>query len=183
MVAVLRMSVLYFAYGSNMQTATLSGRRGITPRRALPARLLDWRLVFDKPAVVPIGEAYANLVSEPGAEVIGVLYDVSAGDLAHIELTEGVLIGNYGRVEVVVTALAEPDIPLPAVTLVSEAHDPHLGPSDRYMRCLVAGAEEHGLPAEYVAFLRRVPSRPETPEAIAMRGLIDAGFRAVKSPS
>ena len=41
--------VWYFAYGSNMQSATLRGRRGIAYRRALPARVSGWRVVFDKP--------------------------------------------------------------------------------------------------------------------------------------
>jgi hypothetical protein len=175
-------AVRYFAYGSNMQTATLCGRRGITVIRARPARAAGWRLVFDKPPLVPVGEAYANLVAAPDAEVLGVLYEVSAADLAHIELTEGVPIGNYRPTEITVVAFAEPERALSAVTLVSDRRDPRLCPSDRYMRCLIAGAEEHGLPAEYVEFLRRVQSRPETVEATQLRGLIDAGFRQRKSP-
>ena len=39
----------YFAYGSNMETATFRGRRGIAYRQALPARLTGWQLVLDKP--------------------------------------------------------------------------------------------------------------------------------------
>jgi ribosomal protein S12 methylthiotransferase accessory factor YcaO len=43
------MSIIwYFAYGSNMQSATLRGRRGIEYRRALPGRLDWWRRVLDK---------------------------------------------------------------------------------------------------------------------------------------
>jgi len=45
------------------------------------------------------------------------------------------------------------------------------------MACLVAGAEEHGLPPEYVAFLRGVPARPETPEAAALRPLFEDVLR------
>ena len=37
-------TVWYFAYGSNMQSATLRGRRGIAYRRALPARVPGWRV-------------------------------------------------------------------------------------------------------------------------------------------
>ncbi len=92
--------VWYFAYGSNMQTATLCGRRGITVARALPARLADWRLVFDKPSLLPGGHGFANIVPEPAAAVLGVLYEVDESDLAHIELTEGVLINNYAAVTV-----------------------------------------------------------------------------------
>ena len=165
--------VWYFAYGSNMQTATFCGRRGVTFSRALPARAAGWRLVVDKPPLLPVGEAFANIVRDPAAEVCGVLYEISASELAHVELTEGVLIGNYDRVEIAVTALASPSFDVTACTLASDRHDPTLQPSERYMACLVAGAEEHGLPATYVARLRAIPSRPETAEAAALRPLLD----------
>jgi hypothetical protein len=41
------------------------------------------------------------------------------------------------------------------------------------MRCLIAGAEEHGLPAEYVARLRALPCRPESEDARRFRPLLD----------
>jgi hypothetical protein len=169
--------VWYFAYGSNMQTATLRGRRGIAFHRARPARAAGWRLVFDKPPLVPVGCAFANIVPDPAATVLGVLYEISPPDLEHVELTEGVRVGNYRRVEIPVTALATPALEVVASTLVSDAHDPSLTPSDRYMSCLIAGAEEHGLPAEYVAFLRAVPAAPETAEAVRFRPLLDDVLR------
>src|SRR5262245_4315526 len=84
----------YFAYGSNMETATFRGRRGIQCSRALAARLSGWRVVFDKPPLLPVGEAYANLVPDAAAEAFGVLYEIADDDLAHLDLTEGVLVGN-----------------------------------------------------------------------------------------
>ena len=45
------------------------------------------------------------------------------------------------------------------------------------MACLAAGAEEHGLPAEYAAFLRAVPARPESPAAAAFRPLFEDVLR------
>ena len=167
----------YFAYGSNMQTATLSGRRGIVFARALPARAVGWRLVLDKPPLVPTGEAFANIVAEQGTEVLGVLYDIAAADLAHLDLTEGVLIGNYRRVQIPVTALAQAATEVTAFTLISDARDATLRPSDRYMACLVAGAEEHGLPESWIASLRAVPVRAEGAAAKALRPLVDAVLR------
>ena len=55
--------VWYFAYGSNMETATFAGRRGIAYRRAVPARVPGWRLVLDKPGIVPVGHGFAHLES------------------------------------------------------------------------------------------------------------------------
>jgi AIG2 family protein len=175
------MPTWYFAYGSNMQSATLRGRRGIEYQRALAARAAGWRLVFDKPPLVPIGQSFANIIPDAGAEVLGVLFEVSEADLQQIDLTEGVLVGNYQRVEATVTPLtALPRTPLTAFTLTSDRRDPDLQPSHRYMELLIAGALEHGLPAEYVAFLRSVPAQPETAEAIAFRAHLDDTLRRLR---
>jgi AIG2 family protein len=175
------MSTWYFAYGSNMQSATLRGRRGIDFQRALPARAAGWRLVFDKPPLLPVGQAFANIIREAGAEVLGVLYEVSEADLQRIDLTEGVMVGNYQRVEATVTPLtAPPHAPLTAFTLTSDRRAPDLQPSHRYMELLIAGALEHGLPAEYIAFLRSVPAQPETAEAIAFRAHLDDALRRLR---
>ena len=169
--------VWYFAYGSNMQRATLCGRRGIEPLRALAARAAGWRLALDKPPLVPVGEAFANIVPDPHAAVLGVLYELTPADWEHVELTEGVRIGNYRSVTLRASSLAGPALEVDAFALTSDRRDPTLTPSERYMACLVAGAEEHGLPPEYVAFLRGVPARPETPEAAALRPLFEDVLR------
>jgi len=170
-------TVWYFAYGSNMQIATFRGRRGIAYRRAVPARLAGWRLVLDKPPMIPVGHAVANIVPEPGAVLLGVLYEISPPDLTHVELTEGVLIGNYRRVELTAETLATPGFTTPAVSLASDRRDPKYLPSDRYMRCVIAGAEEHGLPEAYLTFLRGVPVCAETP---GVRALIDHVLHALR---
>ena len=170
------MTVGYFAYGSNMETATFRGRRGIVFTCALPARLPGWRLVFDKPPLIPIGEAMANIVPDPEAEVLGVRYEITPADLAHLDFTEGVPIGNYRRIEVVVAPLAAA-AEQPAFTLVSDRRDFTLRPSHRYMAYLIAGAEEHDLPADYIAFLRSVPASPETAAAAQARSLVDEVLR------
>jgi len=166
-------AVWYFAYGSNMQSATFRGRRRIEWTRALAARAPGWRLVFDKPPLVEIGQSFANIVADPAAAVLGVAYEVTADDLAHIELTEGVKVGNYSRAEITVHSLAAPTIELRAATLVSNRRDPALLPSKRYMRCVIEGAEEHGLPPEYVEFLRALPACDETTAALEMRPMLD----------
>lgn len=174
----------YFAYGSNMNPGVLRGRRGVAFDRALPARLEGWRLVFDKPPLIDIGESFANLIADRTAAAYGVLFEVADDDLAHIDLTEGVLIGNYRRIEVAAVALAANDggAVVPAQTLVSDRRDPALRPSDRYMDLVIAGALTHGLPAEHVDFLRSVPCRPSTPEALAMRAHLDAAMRRNPRP-
>src|SRR5690348_3100453 len=106
-----------------MDSATLRGRRGIEWSRASAARARGWRLAIDKPSLPGSGEAMATIVADPACEVWGVLYDISASDFEHLELTEGVRIDHYRRTEIVVEPLATWDAAagrsLPAVTITS----------------------------------------------------------------
>jgi gamma-glutamylcyclotransferase len=166
----------YFAYGSNMQTATLRERRGVQFHHAQPARAPGWRLVLDKPGLIPTGGSFANIIADADAEVWGVVYQIDDEDIGHIDLTEGVLIGNYQRIEVPVWS-GDAGVSLSAFTLTSGRREPGMRPSTRYMDLLIAGAEEHGLPAHWVAYLRTIPAQPETPEAMQARAFIDAALR------
>src|SRR5262249_55867151 len=136
-----------------------------------------WRLVLDKPGVVPVGEGFANLVPAADAEALGVLYEITEDDLAHLDLTEGVLIGNYQRVTIAVRPLADPTHEVLAFTLVSDRRDAPRVPSERYRACLIAGGEEHGLPVRYVEFLRSVQARPTTAEAARWQPVVDEVLR------
>ena len=171
--------VWYFAYGSNMQPATFAGRRGIAPSRALAARAPGWRLVLDKTPLIPIGESFATLLPAPAAEVFGVLYELGHDDLAHVDLTEGVLIGNYERVEIAIVPLVAAG-PSRAFTLISDKRSADLRPSDRYMALLIEGAEVHGLPPEWIAMLRAVPTCTSSPEVLAGRRVLDAGLAGMR---
>jgi len=168
----------YFAYGSNMQSETLRGRRGVPFRRAVVVRAPGWRVVFDKPPLFSIGEAFANIVREPDAVAWGVAFEIGDDDLAQIERSEGVMLGNYRRVELAVEALIDcEDAPRVATSLASDRRDPSLLPSTRYMALVVAGALEHALPADYVEALRAVPACESTAAALALRPLVDAAMR------
>jgi gamma-glutamylcyclotransferase len=174
--------VWYFAYGSNMQRATFGGRRGIEPRRALAARAPGWRLVLDKPAVVLPSRGVASIVHAEGEEVLGVLYEITQAELAHVDLTEGVLIGSYDRVTILVVPLEGGAPTVEAYTLVSAKRRPGLRPSRQYMSLLLEGALEHGLPAWWVERLRAVPADDETVEERELRALLDEALVKVGKP-
>jgi cation transport regulator ChaC len=142
--------VWYFAYGSNLDPRTFLGRRGMRPQDVRTARLGDWRLVFDLP-VGPGERAVANLLAERGARVRGVAYQISASQAAHLDRTEGVPKA-YQRepVELVGPSGAK----LAAFTYVSTRHIAGRKPSERYMGLLLHGARHHGLPADYIDYLR-----------------------------
>lgn len=166
--------VWYFAYGSNLQSATLRGRRGVEVRRAVPVRADGWRLVFDKPRLFGEGSV-ANIVPDVASQVLGVAFEIPADDHAHVEMTEGVAIGHYLRVELSVVPLAAcDDPPRSALSLSSDKRDAALQPSTRYMGLVIEGALEHGLPAAHLEFLRAVPAVEESAEAAALRPMIDA---------
>ena len=189
-------TVWYFAYGSNLQAATLCGRRGIEVVRALPVRVPGWRLVFDKPRLLASTSSVANIVPEDSAAVIGVAFEIPADDHAHVELTEGVAIGNYRRVEVGVEPLATlgsaqdrtstraaagaagaDAAPATALSLASERRAPGLRPSRRYMGLVLGGAIEQGLPEDWIAFLRGIETCEESEAERALRPMLDALFK------
>jgi cation transport regulator ChaC len=172
----------YFAYGSNMQSATFCGRRGITFARAVAARAPGWQVVFDNPPIVPIGESHANLVAAPDGEAFGVAYAVSTAALEAIDLSEGVLIGNYVRRPVAVVPL-DGSTAFEAFTLVSERRDATLQPSTRYMAMLIEGALEHGLPTAYVEFLRTIPAREPSAAARAFLPVMEGALAAMRPKS
>ena len=170
--------VWYFAYGSNMESATLRGRRGVDYRRAVPVRVAGWRLVFDKPPLFPVGNAVANIVPDATATALGVAFAITPDDLAQVERTEGISFDNYRRVELAVEPLAPtPDGPMRAFSLSSERRDEAALPSIRYMSIVIAGAIEQGLPDDHVAWLRGLPACEESPEMAALRPALDAFFK------
>jgi hypothetical protein len=170
------MPVWYFAYGSNMQSATLRGRRGVAYTRAVAARVPGWRLVLDKPPLFAIGHGFANIIPDAAAEVLGVLFELSEADLDHVEFSEGVRIGNYDAVDLEAFPLATGE-PVRARSLSSARRDETLRPSLRYMALLIEGAIEHGLPLEYVEALRAIPAIAESAAAAALRPVIDAAIK------
>ena len=90
------------------------------------------------------------------------------------------LIGNYQRRAIPVIPLAGDAGAVEAFTLVSERCDPALRPSTRYMALLIEGAIEHGLPAEYVDFLRGISAQPPSPAAQALRPLLEQGMALLR---
>ena len=173
-------TILYFAYGSNMDTATLGGRRGVALGPAGAGRAKGWRLALDKPSLLGNGEAVATIVADPQTEVWGVLYEMSAQDFEHLSLTEGVLIDHYTRVEIDVVARSpwsDHEQELRAVSLTSDHRDSSLRPSRRYMDLLLRGAAEHGLPASWIEMLKAVPADEETAESLALRPFLEAALR------
>jgi hypothetical protein len=163
---------LYLAYGSNLCSSVFQGNRGITPLSAVNVVVPELRLGWNLEGIPYAEPCYANaerrdnqMKSIHGA-LVGVVYEISAADFAHMLRTEG---QGYAETEVECIPLQQnskqitmrPDVPSirASAVLASDAgHRPtkYMQPSRRYLDLLVAGAKEHRLPSIYIESLQAV---------------------------
>jgi len=207
-------SVLYLAYGSNLCNETFRGKRGIKPLSQTNVQIPELRLTFDLPGIAYSEPCFANTAlrdaekdvftqlstKDTGRSIkedyhkdrwhkglIGVVYEVTPTDYAHIIATEG---GGSSYHDVLVDcypfATADPSAPVPqfpttepfkAHTLFAPATKPgerppkdggrlqrpdtaYAQPSARYLKLITDGAAECRLPLEYQDYLHDL--RPYT---------------------
>jgi gamma-glutamylcyclotransferase len=153
------MPVLYFAYGSNMSGARLRSR--IASAEVVgPAFLKDMEMLFNKRG--SDGSGKANLVESPGGVTWGVLWKISPRDLDTLDKVEG----GYDRVAV--QAWKSDGNVVGAVTYVSGRLSDDPRAYEWYKEIVIAGAREHDLPRDYIAYLERFPSKPGGTESEAI---------------
>jgi len=167
----------YFAYGSNMLRERLVARVSMA-RTVAVGVVRDYRLDFAKVSVDHSGKA--DMVSSPGGEVWGVLYEFDSDQKAALDRHEGV---HYKARGVVVAMPAGDET---ACAYMAEPHrrDPSKVPYDWYLALVVAGARQGGLPAAYIQVLEAttfdvdgIEDRASRREALA--ALADAGMTSV----
>ena len=139
--------VVYFAYGSNMSTARLR-QRAPSCQPIGTALLPGHALRFHKRSIDKSGKCDAFATDEDDA-VIGVLFSFDPSDRAALDKAEGAgngyeptivtVINAEGRRRKVLTYLASSDY------INSE-----LKPYGWYKDFVASGANEHGLPQEYI---------------------------------
>lgn len=139
---------VYFAYGSNMSTARLRERMPSCEPIGV-ATLPGHSLRFHKRSIDGSGKCNA-LAGCDDDEVVGVLFRFDPKERGRLDKAEGVgngyehasvtVINDKGRRRKVLTYLA-----------ASGHIDDGLKPYSWYKDYVLAGASEHGLPAEYVA--------------------------------
>ena len=146
------MSILYFAYGSNLKWSRMR-ERVPSARMEAVAFLEHHRLACNKQG--RDGSAKANLVRAPGDRVWGVVYRIDKADLALLDQFEA----GYQRIEVEVGTTAGGAHRASTYRSDRIAGDPT--PLDWYRGLILEGAREHGLPEEYLAVLEALPARPD----------------------
>ena len=193
-------TVLYLAYGSNLCNETFRGVRGIKPLSQVNVLVPTLRLTFDLAGIPYAEPCFANSArripdaplpdpSEPRYHkdrwqkgLVGVVYEVTLSDYAHIIATEG---GGASYHDILVDCHVLPfadTVPSNPTTAPFKAHtlfaptvrpdearasdrtsrpDPsYAQPSARYLKLITDGAAECELPAEYQEYLHNI--RPYT---------------------
>ena len=152
---------MYFAYGSNMASSRLRSLARAPGARLLGvARLGSYALRLHKRG--DDGSGKCSVVSTGSAAdcVHGVLFSITTEDEKRLDRVEGLGIG-YDKAEVALEAASGK---LRAMTYVARpSHiDPEAVPFDWYMTLVIAGAREHGLPADYIRRLESFPVKVDT---------------------
>jgi len=129
----------YFAYGSNMLVQRLQQRVCSAVDHGT-AWLEDYAWCCNKLGMD--GTAKANLVSQPGARVFGVLYSIHPDDWALLDRIEG----GYKRLEFDVCST---DTVHKAWGYISTLLTDKEAKS-AYLEYILQGAQEHHLPQEYI---------------------------------
>lgn len=86
----------YFAYGSNMSENRMEERVGGQYRILGKARLMRYKLVFNKQSSKNPLNGFANVMEAPESIVEGVLYEVSEAGMLKLDGNEGVPV-HYRR--------------------------------------------------------------------------------------
>ncbi len=159
-----RESFLYFAYGSNMSLRRLrSTDRAPSATPLGAASLAGHRLVFDKRGRDGSGKADCERTGNPADRVLGGLFRIDAGQRAALDCVEGAGSG-YDPTQVVVVAAAGLAT---AMTYLATDKRPGLRPFTWYLRHVIEGAREIGLPADYLARIEAIDGIPDPDAARA----------------
>jgi AIG2-like family len=158
-----RKVVIYFAYGSNMDPAQMR-ERCVGARARGIGFLADHRLHFPRWSDRRL-HAVASVEAFPGAHVWGVLFDMTPDDWTALHRFEGHFGAGHPKngYELMAVGICDGTAPArtAAHTYIANLHPerPDAGlTSARYLKQLIDGALAHGLPADYVAMLRAVPT-------------------------
>lgn len=150
---------LYFAYGANMLS-----RRLHAPDRAPSAVAIDIgfvqgrRFSFDKVSRDGSGKCDLEATGNLKDRAYGILFKVNIKERPSLDKAEGLGIG-YSEANIQVVT---PTGVYTALTYVASYEEVPLRPYQWYKASVIAGAVEHGLPAEYVEWLRTFEAQPDT---------------------
>lgn len=158
----------YFAYGSALSRRHIgewAAEHGVDARlfaRGAPAVLRGYRLVFDVESRF-WGGRVANLAEDKDASVHGVLFEIPPPAREAIARKEGVPTGLSQEIDVTVET-ADGPVTAKAFVAKPEKRGSEGPASGRLLEYLIEGAQERGLPPEWVEQLRKQSATPTQPK-------------------
>ena len=147
------MTLLYAAYGANLDPARMGERCPHSPLRET-GWLEGWRLTFGGEELGWDG-AMATIVQDTYEQVFVAIYDVTDEDVSALDGWESADTGLYRKTKVRVSTMNEEVV---AWVYVLDAFEGGL-PSASYLGMLADAADAADAPADYVAALRSRPCR------------------------
>jgi gamma-glutamylcyclotransferase len=158
--------ITLFSYGSNMLAARLLGR---APSAVIfgTGFLKNHALRWHKVARDDSGKCDAAFTGDAADVVWGVLASISVADKIKLDMIEGLGAGYDQAVGDIETASGI----IQAQFYTATAIDGVVTPYDWYKALVIAGAREHGLPADYIAALAAAPAKPDPDKIRAARNL------------
>ncbi|KAK5613752.1 hypothetical protein CRENBAI_016644 [Crenichthys baileyi] len=145
---------MYFAFGSNLLKERL---QLMNPSAVFYAtgRLKDYKLVFglwEENVETAWHGGVATIESCPGEEVWGVVWTLSNENLSTLDSQEGVSHGKYSPLEVSIET--DQGVMLCRTYQMNNFHA--CPPSPQYKKVVCKGAEQNGLPKEYLKRLEAI---------------------------
>ncbi|NML89167.1 gamma-glutamylcyclotransferase [Sphingobium sp. TB-6] len=153
-------SFVSFAFGSNMPVARLR-ERCPSARPLGIAELPGHELRWHKRSKDGSGKCDIVASATPGLSVFGVLYEIADQEKAALDRAEGL---GAGYEEIEVEVLSDGDL-VKARAYRATDTDPALRPYTWYRALVIAGAQEHELPAPYIASLESVSANEDANRA------------------
>jgi gamma-glutamylcyclotransferase len=152
------LTMLYFAYGSNMLLRRLRAKNRAPSAVAVCTGYVEGRrLDFCKLSVDGSGKCDIEATGSPRDRAWGVIFRISAADKPALDRVEGLGKGYADRQVQVVT----PGGVMNAFTYVALMKAPSLRPYHWYKAFVVAGARENGLPDDYIGWLATFESQAD----------------------
>jgi gamma-glutamylcyclotransferase len=144
-------SFVVFAYGSNMLTRRLQARCPSAQALGM-AELRGYELRWHKRSKDGSGKCDVVKVEDAEAVVYGVLFAIARSEKGKLDRAEGLRKG-YDEQQIEVS---QSGAMIPAQGYVATDTAAGLKPRTCYHGLVVAGAEEHSLPEDYVDVMRKV---------------------------
>ncbi|HEY1373721.1 MAG TPA: gamma-glutamylcyclotransferase family protein [Candidatus Binatia bacterium] len=141
--------MFYFAYGSNMHWGQMQ-QRCASARFVGVARLPGHRLAITRKSRRRLCGT-ADVVTDSGSEVWGIVYDIDSDDLTLLDGFED----GYRR-EKAAVLLAADERSVEAWIYIAEKEECPPLPNAVYKRLMLEGAKHWGLPEPYLVYLEAI---------------------------